>query len=175
MAVGFVGSVPRLRQRRARPPRDLPGSSRSWRGIHEMKIAVPNVGSIKSSPFCNAPVRRFVTIHGRRIAVPRGFCARNSTRMAYNRTIEGGRHRLVDIAVGGGEQVPISQSAAGAHHAPRRRRYELAFNLPNKLTAAQTVPAALSAYQEWLSEWMSMVSETAATSSPIAARSWTGA
>jgi len=36
---------------------------------------------------------------------------------------------------------------------------ELAFNLPNKLTAAQTVPAALSAYQEWLGEWMSMVSE----------------
>ena len=36
---------------------------------------------------------------------------------------------------------------------------ELAFNLPNKLTAAQTIPAALSAYQEWLSEWMSMVSE----------------
>jgi hypothetical protein len=36
---------------------------------------------------------------------------------------------------------------------------ELAFNLPNKLTAAQTVPAALSAYQEWLSEWMSMVGE----------------
>jgi len=36
---------------------------------------------------------------------------------------------------------------------------ELAFNLPNKLTAAQTVPAALSAYQEWLSEWMSIVSE----------------
>jgi hypothetical protein len=36
---------------------------------------------------------------------------------------------------------------------------ELAFDLPNKLTAAQTVPAVLSAYQEWLSEWMSMVSE----------------
>ena len=36
---------------------------------------------------------------------------------------------------------------------------ELALNLPNKLTAAQTVPAALSAYQEWLGEWMSMVSE----------------
>ena len=36
---------------------------------------------------------------------------------------------------------------------------ELAFKLPNKLTAAQTVPAALSAYQEWLGEWMSMVSE----------------
>ena len=36
---------------------------------------------------------------------------------------------------------------------------ELAFNLPNKLTAAQTVPAALSAYQDWLGEWMSMVSE----------------
>jgi hypothetical protein len=36
---------------------------------------------------------------------------------------------------------------------------ELALNLPNKLTAAQTVPAALSAYQEWLGEWMSMVGE----------------
>jgi hypothetical protein len=36
---------------------------------------------------------------------------------------------------------------------------EFALNLPNKLTAAQTVPAALSAYQEWLSEWMSMISE----------------
>jgi hypothetical protein len=36
---------------------------------------------------------------------------------------------------------------------------ELAFDLPNKLTAAQTVPAVLSAYQEWLNEWMSMVSE----------------
>jgi hypothetical protein len=36
---------------------------------------------------------------------------------------------------------------------------ELALNLPNKLTAAQTVPAALSAYQEWLNEWMSKVGE----------------
>jgi hypothetical protein len=36
---------------------------------------------------------------------------------------------------------------------------ELALNLPNKLTAAQTVPAVLSAYQEWLGEWMSRVSE----------------
>ena len=36
---------------------------------------------------------------------------------------------------------------------------ELALNLPNKLTAAQTVPAALSAYQQWPSEWMGMVSE----------------
>jgi hypothetical protein len=36
---------------------------------------------------------------------------------------------------------------------------ELALNLPNKLTAAQTVPAALSAYQQWLNEWMGMVNE----------------
>ena len=36
---------------------------------------------------------------------------------------------------------------------------ELAFNLPNTLTAAQTVPAALSAYQEGLNEGMGMVSE----------------
>jgi hypothetical protein len=27
------------------------------------------------------------------------------------------------------------------------------------LTAAQTVPGALSAYREWLGEWMSMASE----------------
>jgi hypothetical protein len=36
---------------------------------------------------------------------------------------------------------------------------ELAFDLPNKLTAAQTVPEALSAYQEWLNDWMSRVGE----------------
>jgi hypothetical protein len=35
----------------------------------------------------------------------------------------------------------------------------LAFIWPNKLTAAQTVPGALSAYREWLGEWMSMASE----------------
>jgi hypothetical protein len=36
---------------------------------------------------------------------------------------------------------------------------ELALKLPNKLSAAHTVPDALSAYQEWLSEWMAMCSE----------------
>jgi hypothetical protein len=36
---------------------------------------------------------------------------------------------------------------------------ELALDLPHKLTSAQTVPAALSAYQDWLSQWMSRVSE----------------
>jgi hypothetical protein len=36
---------------------------------------------------------------------------------------------------------------------------ELAFQLPNKLGAAQTVPNALAAYREWLNEWMSMASE----------------
>ena len=36
---------------------------------------------------------------------------------------------------------------------------ELAFKLPSKLTAAQSVPDAFSAYQEWLSEWMNMCSE----------------
>jgi hypothetical protein len=36
---------------------------------------------------------------------------------------------------------------------------EFAFGLPNKLTAAQTVPDALSAYHEWLNEWMNMCSE----------------
>jgi hypothetical protein len=36
---------------------------------------------------------------------------------------------------------------------------ELASRLPNKLTAARTVPDALSAYQEWLGEWMNMRGE----------------
>jgi hypothetical protein len=36
---------------------------------------------------------------------------------------------------------------------------ELAFKLPSKLTAAHSVPDALSAYQEWLGEWMNMFGE----------------
>jgi hypothetical protein len=36
---------------------------------------------------------------------------------------------------------------------------ELALKLPNKLTAARSMPDALSAYQEWLGEWMSMFGE----------------
>ncbi len=36
---------------------------------------------------------------------------------------------------------------------------ELAFKLPNKLTAARSVPDAFSAYQEWLGEWMNMFGE----------------
>jgi hypothetical protein len=36
---------------------------------------------------------------------------------------------------------------------------ELAFKLPNKLTAARSVPDALSAYHDWLGEWMDMCGE----------------
>jgi len=36
---------------------------------------------------------------------------------------------------------------------------ELALKLPNKLSAAHTVPDALSAYNEWLNEWMTMCNE----------------
>jgi hypothetical protein len=36
---------------------------------------------------------------------------------------------------------------------------ELASRLPNKLTAARSVPDALSAYQEWLGECITMVGE----------------
>jgi hypothetical protein len=36
---------------------------------------------------------------------------------------------------------------------------ELALQLPNKLTSARSMPDALSAYQEWLDEWMSMCGE----------------
>jgi hypothetical protein len=36
---------------------------------------------------------------------------------------------------------------------------ELAFALPARLTATRTFPDAVSAYQEWLKEWMNMLSE----------------
>ena len=36
---------------------------------------------------------------------------------------------------------------------------ELAFNLPNRLAGARTLPDAVSAYQEWLSEWLAMCNE----------------
>jgi len=36
---------------------------------------------------------------------------------------------------------------------------ELALRLPDKLTAARSAPEAVSAYQEWLSEWMSKCGE----------------
>jgi len=36
---------------------------------------------------------------------------------------------------------------------------ELAFKLPNTLTAARSVPDAISVYQEWLGEWMTMRGE----------------
>jgi hypothetical protein len=36
---------------------------------------------------------------------------------------------------------------------------ELAMGLSNRLTAARSVPDALSAYQEWLNEWMGMFGE----------------
>jgi len=36
---------------------------------------------------------------------------------------------------------------------------ELAFQLPNRLSAARTVPDALAAYQGWLGEWMNAVGD----------------
>jgi hypothetical protein len=36
---------------------------------------------------------------------------------------------------------------------------ELALRLPNRLTAARTVPDAVTAYQEWFGEWMARCSE----------------
>jgi hypothetical protein len=36
---------------------------------------------------------------------------------------------------------------------------ELAFKLPRQLTNARSVPDAMSAYQEWLNEWLSMCGE----------------
>jgi hypothetical protein len=36
---------------------------------------------------------------------------------------------------------------------------EFVFQLPNKIGAAQTMPDALTAYHEWLNQWMSMASE----------------
>ena len=36
---------------------------------------------------------------------------------------------------------------------------ELAYKLPNRLRSARSVPDALSAYQQWLSEWLRLCSE----------------
>ena len=36
---------------------------------------------------------------------------------------------------------------------------ELALNLPSRLAVARTLPDALSAYQEWLGEWVAMCNE----------------
>jgi hypothetical protein len=37
---------------------------------------------------------------------------------------------------------------------------ELALRLPNRLTAARTIPDAISAYQDWLGEWFELRGET---------------
>jgi hypothetical protein len=36
---------------------------------------------------------------------------------------------------------------------------ELAFNLPNRLAGARSIPEAITAYQQWLNEWLTMCSE----------------
>jgi hypothetical protein len=36
---------------------------------------------------------------------------------------------------------------------------ELALNLPNRLAGARSIPEAVTAYQQWLSEWLAMCSE----------------
>jgi hypothetical protein len=41
----------------------------------------------------------------------------------------------------------------------RTHEAELAFNLPNRLAGARTLPAAVSAYQEWFNEWLAMCNE----------------
>jgi hypothetical protein len=36
---------------------------------------------------------------------------------------------------------------------------ELALNLPNRLAGARSIPEAITAYQQWLSEWLAVCSE----------------
>jgi hypothetical protein len=48
----------------------------------------------------------------------------------------------------------------GRHWMERRScEAELALNLPNRLAGARTLPDAVAAYQEWLSEWLAMCNE----------------
>jgi hypothetical protein len=51
------------------------------------------------------------------------------------------------------------QDISGDWFARATSEAELAFKLPRQLTNARSVPDALSAYQEWLGEWMSMRGE----------------
>jgi hypothetical protein len=57
------------------------------------------------------------------------------------------------------EMAEVLQDIARGWFERATSKAELAFKLPNKLTAARSVPDALSAYQEWLGEWMNTFNE----------------
>ena len=57
------------------------------------------------------------------------------------------------------EMVDVFQDIAREWLARATSKAELAFKLPNKLAKVRSVPDALSAYQEWLAEWMNAYSE----------------
>jgi hypothetical protein len=57
------------------------------------------------------------------------------------------------------EMFEVLSSIGHEWFARARSEVELASRLPDKLTAARSVPDALSAYQEWLGEWMNRCGE----------------
>jgi hypothetical protein len=58
-----------------------------------------------------------------------------------------------------GEMFEVLSNIGREWFARATSEAELASRLPNKLTAARSVPDALSAYQEWLGEWMNRCGE----------------
>jgi hypothetical protein len=57
------------------------------------------------------------------------------------------------------EMVDLFQDIAREWFERATSKAELAFVLPNRLTAARSIPDAISAYQLWLGEWMNVLSE----------------
>ncbi|HTV35126.1 MAG TPA: hypothetical protein VMF12_01745 [Xanthobacteraceae bacterium] len=57
------------------------------------------------------------------------------------------------------EMIELLSEMSREWYARATSEAELAMGLSNRLTAARSVPDALSAYQEWLNEWMGMFGE----------------
>ena len=55
--------------------------------------------------------------------------------------------------------MDVLQDVSHAWFTRATSQTELAFRLPARLTAAQTIPDVLSAYQEWLNEWVDGVDQ----------------
>ncbi len=57
------------------------------------------------------------------------------------------------------QMMDILHDVGQAWFARATSQTELAFKLPARLTAAQTLPDVLSTYQEWLNEWVDGVDQ----------------
>ncbi len=106
---------------------------------------------------------------------PRGESSRNNSPRSDNNRAERARHdkaSTVENAFGDigarhvtaglrlqKEMIGLLSDIGQDWFARATAEAELALRLPNKLTAARSVPDAVAAYQEWFGEWMTRCSE----------------